>query len=141
MSIAGKQSIFKHGSSATPSVLVDYSIAGSGLIMSVKPTFDGEEVDMTVWGDGFRSFEQSFKNATMALIYKLTPATFTALTDLYKSGNEVDFEIGPMGDDAGNPKITGTMFIKKIDPPMDVGEGLKINADARITGEVTFDTY
>lgn len=137
MSVGGKDSTWKHGTNGAPAVLTDFTTK----TMSVQPSFDGEEIDMTVWGDGFRSFEQTFKNSTIQVTYKYDPTLLAQLGDLYKNGTEVDWELGPTGDDPGQPKISGEMFLKSLSLPVNVGDGLKVTANFRVTGAVDFDVF
>jgi hypothetical protein len=141
MSVAGLGS-WKHGTSGTPSVLTDFSVDGAAKIMSLNIDLDSQEVDMTTWKNGgYQSFEQTFKNGTISAVYKFDPTVYAQLGALYSSGVFVDWENGPVGDDVGDPRISGSMFLKKLGSPQNSGEGLKINVDFRIDGPVTFDTF
>lgn len=137
MSIAGRDTTWKHGTHGAISSNTDFTTK----TMDLKPSFDAEEVDMTVFGDGFRSFEQSFKNATIEATYKYDTTVFGQLAAIYNGSDIVTFEIGPTGIDAGKVKITGSMVLKKLDLPNSVGEGQKIPISWRVTGAVTFTTF
>lgn len=137
MAIAGKNTTFKHGTHGAISSNTDFT----GKMMSLSPSFDSEEVDATVFGDGFRQFEQSFKNATIDAVYKYDPTVFGQLAALYDGADVVTWEIGPDGDDTGKAKITGSMILKKLDPPAGIGDLLKINVSFRVTGAVVFGSF
>lgn len=137
MSIAGRDTTVKHGTHGALSSLTNFTTK----TMDLKLSFDGEEVDMTVFGDGFRSFEKSFNNATMDVTYKFDDTILGQLAAIYSAGDVVDFEIGPTGTTAGKAKITGSMILKKFDLPNSVGEGQKVPANWRITGLVTFGSF
>jgi len=141
MSVAGLGS-WKHGTSGNPNVLTDFSVEGSAKIMSLNIDLDSQEVDMTVWKNGgYQSFEQTFKNGTIAAVYKYDPTTWAQLGALYSSGEFIDWENGPIDDTTGNPKISGSMFVKKVSLNQAPGEGLKINVDMRIDGPVAFGMF
>lgn len=109
--------------------------------MSVVPTFDGEEVDATVFGDSFREFEQTFKSHSYAVRYKYDATIWQILADLWSNGTEVTFELGPVGTTSTNPKITGSMILTSFSEPFTVGELQVMEVTFRGTGAPTFGTY
>ena len=139
MPIAGQVSgtNFQHGTHGATSTLTDVTTKMRGVNMSL----DGEEVDATVFGDGFRSYEQSFKNGTIEATYKYDTTVWGQLTAIYNGSDSVDFQFGPTGIATGAAKITGAMIITKIGAPAQVGNLLEIPVSFRITGAVTFDTF
>lgn len=137
MSIAGKDTTWKHGTNGATSSNTNFTTK----TMSLLPSFNAEEIDMTKFGDGYRSYEQSFKNATIDATYYYDTTTFGQLAAIYNAGDTVTFEIGPTGTTTGNAKITGSMTMLKMDPPMNVGDGIKVNVNWRVTGAVTFTTF
>src|SRR5438128_509043 len=117
MSIGGKLSTWKHGTHGALATLTNFS----NKMRSADVKFDGEQVDATVWGDGYRAYEQSFKSAEADTTYKYDAALYNQLAAIYDAGETVSFEFGPDGSTSGKPKITGSMFIKSFGSPIDVG--------------------
>lgn len=137
MAIGGKNTFWAHGSSGAPSTNVNYSTN----TRAITPTFDGEEVDATVFGDAFRDFEQSFKNANINATYKFAPAIWQIIADLYSNGTEITFELGPNGTTTTFPKITGSMVLINFNQAVAIGGLLEITATFRVTGAPVFGAY
>jgi hypothetical protein len=137
MSIGGALTVWKHASNGAPSTNVDYSSS----TRSVSPSFDLETVDSTTFGDSYKDFESSFKNATIEAVYKYSTAMWTVITDLYNGGATITFEYGPDGTTTGKPKVTGSMFITKFSPPTTVGALIEMTASFQVTGAVVWSTY
>jgi hypothetical protein len=137
MAIGGKDTTWKHGTNGAVAVNTNFTTK----TMSIKPTFDAEEVDATVFGDGYRSYEQSFKNAEIQVVYKYDTTIFGQIAAIYNGSDVVTFELGPTGTTAGNVKITGSMVLKKFDPQIDVAELEKLSTTWRVSGAVTFTTF
>ena len=137
MSVGGKDTTWKHGTHGAVSSNTDFTTK----TMSLTPSFDAEEADATVFGDGFRSYEATFENATIGSTYKYDATVFGQLADIYSNRDEVTFEIGPTGTTATNVKITGSMVMTKFDTGLGVGEVIKITVNWRVTGAVTFTTF
>lgn len=137
MAIGGQSTLWKHGTHAATGTATDYTSS----TRSVSPSWDQETVDATVFGDAYKDFEASFKNSTISATYKYSTAMWTVLTDIYSNGDTVAFEIGPDGSTTGKPKITGNMFITKLDLPLSVGALEEISVSFQVTGSVTFTTY
>jgi hypothetical protein len=133
MPIGGKNSDWRHGTHGALETLTNFT----GKMRSADVTFDGEQVDATVWGDGFRAYEQSFKSAEADTTYKYDAALYNQLAAIYKDGNEVAFQFSPDGTTSGKPKVTGHMFIKTFGSPIDIGELIELGVTWQITGEVT----
>jgi hypothetical protein len=137
MPLGGKDTVFSHATNGSPSSNNSYTAK----MRSLSIAFDGEEVDATVFGDGFREYEQSFKSATINATYKMDAAIWTVLTDLYTNGTEITFEIGPLNSDAPNPKITGSMVMISFTEGLDIGTLQEIPVVFRMTGAPTFGVY
>jgi len=137
MAIGGKLTTWKHGTHGAISSNTDFTT----VTMSLSPSFNAEEADATVFGDGFRSYEATFKNATIEAEYHYDTSTFSSLAAIYDGEDTVTFEIGPTGTVATNVKITGTMVMTKFDIPLTVGTVEKINTSWRVTGAVTFTAF
>lgn len=129
MSIAGKNTAWKHGTNAAPTVLTDYTTN----MTQVNMTLNGEEVDATTFGTtGFRDYEQSFKSGTFATVYEYTDAIWTALYTLFANGTEVDFQYSPDGTANGKPKLEGDMIATSFDDGNSVGQFKTISVNWRI---------
>jgi hypothetical protein len=139
MAIGGRDSTWKHGTNGAVGVNTDFTAK----TMSVQPNFNADETDMTVFGDGYREFEQTFKDAEIAVTYKYDTTIFGQLAAIYNNGDTVTWELGPTGTTGGgiNVKETGSMFLKSFTQAIDVGEGLKIVTQWRVSGAVTFSTF
>jgi hypothetical protein len=137
MAIAGAATVWSHASHGAASTNVDYSAKTQEISLNL----DGEEVDATVFGSSFRSYEQSFKNGEIEVTYKWDSSINTVITDLWKNGTSVTFSLSPIGTTAGNPVVTGSMICRTIELPFSVGELQQINATFRITGTPTFGAH
>lgn len=140
MAIAGAATTWKHASIAAPSTNVDYSAK----TMSVTPNFNGEEVDATTFNSGgFRSYEQTFKDAEITVQYKYDAAIWAIIHPFYSdtTGTAPTWELGPVGTTAGNPKITGTMILRTFSEPFPVGNLQVIDVTFRVSGAITFTTF
>lgn len=137
MAIGGKDTTFKHGTNGAIAVNTDFT----SYIREVNPSFEAEQVDSTTFGDTYRDFEQSFKNATIETTYKHDTTRFGQLAAIYNAGDIVTFEYGPTGIASGNPKITGSMFITKLGAPTKIGELIELAVSWQVSGAVTFSTF
>lgn len=137
MSIAGRLTTWGHGTDGAVSVNTDFTAK----TMSLSPSFNAEEADATVFGNGYRSFESTFKNATIDAVYHYDATIFGQLAAIYNNNDQVTWEIGPDGNTTGKVKITGSMVMTKFDIPLTVGDVEKINCTFRVTGAVTFATF
>lgn len=137
MAISGRNTTWKHGTNGAVSTNTDFTAK----TMMVNPSFEAEEVESTTFGDGYRDYEQSFKNATIEVEYKHDTTIFAQLAAIYNAGDTVTFEIGPTGATSTNPKITGSMVMTKFNTPLNVGELEKLSCSWRVTGAVTFTTF
>lgn len=135
MAVGGKNSNWQHGSYALPTTLADYS----SKTMSVTMSNEAEQVESTVFGDSYRDFEQSFKNATIETQYKYDKAMFDILADIYNNGTIVDFALSPDGTTASTTvKISGKCFITSFGTPVEIGNLLVCDVSWQVSGAVTF---
>ncbi len=137
MSIGGSLTSWKHGTNGAVSSNTDFTAK----TMDVQPSFEAEQVDATTFGDGYREFEQSFKNAKIEATYKYDTALFAQLAAIYNAGDTVTFELGPDGATAPKPKITGSMFITSLGTPISVGELIKMEVSWQVSGAVVFTVF
>ncbi len=137
MAIGGSSSLWKHGTLGSPSSNTDYSAYAKSVSLSA----DGEEVDATVFGDTYRDFEQSYKNATIDVEYKYHATIYTAVTAVFNGGTEITWEYGPAGNTSGYAKMTGSAVVTKVGLPTQVGDLITLTATYRVTGAITFTTY
>lgn len=137
MPLGGKDTVFKHATHGAPSSNNDYT----SKMRSVSIAFDGEEVDATVFGDSFRDYEQSFKNANINANYKYDATIWQVLADLYTNGTAITFEIGPVGTASTSPKITGSMVLISFTEGFEIGSLQELPVVYRITGAPTFGAY
>ena len=137
MPISGKETVWKHATHGAPSSNTDYTAK----TMSVTPTYDGEEVDATCFGDAFREYEQTFKSHSYTVRYKYDATIWQVLADLWSNGTSVTFELGPVGSGSTSPKITGSLICTSFTEPFNVGELQVMEATFRGTGAPTFGAY
>ena len=137
MAIGGQNSLWKHATHGTPTVLVDYSASTRNVTLSL----DGEEVDATTFGNLFRDYERSFISGTFEAEYKYATAMWVVLGDIFTNGTSVDFEYSPNGSTSTYPKVTGAMVCTNFTAPVAVGDLLVFTATFRINGTATFGTH
>jgi hypothetical protein len=137
MSVGGKDTTWKHGTHGAVSSNSNYTTN----TMSVSPNFNAEEADATVFGDGSRSYEATFENAQIDVVYKYDTAMFAVLAAIYSGRDSVTWELGPTGTTSTFAKITGSMVMTKFDTSLSVGDVIKISVSWRVTGAVTFTTF
>lgn len=137
MSVGGKDTSWKHGTNGAVSSLTDFT----SKTMAVNPSFNQDEADATVFGNDYRDYESTFKNATISATYKYDTTVWGQLTAIYNGGDSVDFELGPTGTASTNAKITGAMVITSIGSPINVGDIIKFDVSFRVNGSVTFGAF
>lgn len=137
MALGGKNSNWQHGSNAAATTLVDYSTK----TMSVTLNAEAETVESTVFGNAYRDYEQSFKNATIDVQYKYDAAMYTVIADLYTNGTAIDFQLSPDGTGSGKPKITGSCFVTTFGSPVEIGNLLVLDVSFQVSDAVTFTTH
>lgn len=137
MALGGKNSDWQHGTNAAPTVLTDFT----GKTMSVTLNAEAETVESTVFGDAYRDYEQSFKNATLDVQYKYDATIYGQLADLYNNGTIVDFRLSPDGTGSTKPKIEGDAFITSFGTPVEVGNLLVLDVSFQVSGALSFGTH
>jgi hypothetical protein len=137
MAIGGAATTWKHATHGSPSSNTDYTAK----TMSVNPTFDGEEVDATTFGDSFRESEQTFKSFAFTVRYKYDSTIWAVIGDLWTNGTSITFELGPVGVTPPNPKITGSMYCQSFSEPFNVGELQVMEVSFKGTGAPSFGAF
>lgn len=137
MPIAGKDTVFKHGTHAATSVNTDYTTS----TRSVSFKLNGEEVDATTFGNAFRDYEPSYINGTVSVTYKYSTAMITAIGSIITNRDTVTWELGPTGSTAGEAKISGSMIPTGFDMNLAVGVLEEFTQEWRVTDTVTFGAY
>ena len=137
MALGGKNSNWRHGTNAAPTVLTDFT----SKTMSVTLNAEAETVESTVFGDAYRDYEQSFKNATIDVQYKYDATIYGQLADLYNNGTIVDFQLSPDGTGSTKPKIEGDAFITSFGTPVEVGNLLVLDVSFQVSGALAFGTH
>src|SRR6478609_2413852 len=95
--IGGRNTNFQHGSHGATSSLVDYTTS----IMSINKSNQAKEADATVFGDGFESYEATFKSGTYDITYKYSTAMFDVLWAIFDGEDTIDWQLGPNGTGTG----------------------------------------
>jgi hypothetical protein len=137
MSVGGATSAWKHGTNGNVSVNTDFT----AYTLSVNPSFDAEEVDATTFGDTYRDFEQSYKNATIDVEMKFDATRFGQMSAIYNGGDTVTWQLSPAGTANPSVKIEGSMVMTKFNPSVQVGDLIKMAMTWRVTGAVTFGVH
>lgn len=137
MAVGGQNTSWGHGTHGATSSITDYTAK----TMSVSPNFNAEEADATCFGSGFRSYEATFENATIDVVYHYDTTDFGQLASIYTNRDSVNFELGPDGTTTGKVKITGSIVMTKFNTTLGVGDVIKIDVSWRVTGAVTFTNY
>jgi len=137
MALGGKNSNWQHGTNGAVTSLTDFTTK----TMSVTLNAEAETVESTVFGDAYRDYEQSFKNATIDVQYKYDSTLFGQLSAIYNAGDVVNFQLSPDGTGSTNPKITGTAFVTSFGTPVEVGSLLVLDVSFQVSGAVTFGTH
>ena len=137
MAIAGRDTTWKHGTNGAVAVNTNFTTS----TMSLNPSFSADEADATVFGDSYREYEQTFKNATISARYYYSTTVWNQIAAIYNGSDSVTFEIGPTGTTAGNAKITGSMVCTSISLPLNVGDIEAFDVTFRVNGAVTFTTF
>jgi hypothetical protein len=135
MALGGKNSTWKHKLTGN-ATLTDFSTKTMGVTLNAS----GETVEATVFGDTYRDYEQSFKNATIDVTYKYDTTVYGQIAAIYNAGDTVDFELYPDGDAAGKPKISGAIFITSFGTPVEIGNLLQMSVTFQVAGALTFGT-
>jgi hypothetical protein len=134
MALGGKNSTWKHKLTGN-ATMTDFSEK----TMSVSLNAEAEQVESTTFGDSYRNYEQSFKNATVEVMYKYDATIYGQLAAIYNAGDIVDFELYPDGAaNATDPKITGKIFITSFGTPVEIGNLLQMSVTFQVDGALTF---
>lgn len=137
MAIGGKNSNWQHGLNATPTTLE----AGiSAKTISATLNAEAETVESTTFGDGYRNYEQSFKNSTIDVQYKYDTTIYGQIAAIFDAGTSVNFQLCPDGTDVGKPKVTGSGFITSFGTPVEIGNLLVMDVSFQVDGALTFGT-
>lgn len=137
MAVGGQNSDWRHGTNGAASVLTDFTAK----TMSVSLSAEAEQVESTTFGDSYRDYEQSFKNATIDVQYKYDATLFGQLSAIYNAGDIVDFRLSPSGTTAPSVKIEGKAFITSFGTPVEIGNLLVLDVSFQVSGAVTFGAY
>ena len=135
--IGGQNTTWKHGTNGAVSSNTNFTTS----TMSLSANFGADEADATVFGDAYREYEQTFKNATISATYYYSVTVWNQLAAIYNGSDSVTFEIGPNGTTSGYAKITGSFVITSLGMPLQVGDVIKFDVTCRVNGAVTFTTF
>jgi hypothetical protein len=135
--IGGQNTTWKHGTNGAVSSNTNFTTS----TMALSANFGADEADGTVFGDAYREYEQTFKNATISATYYYSVTVWNQLAAIYNGADSVTFEIGPNGTTAGYAKITGSFVITSLSMPLQVGDVIKFDVSMRVNGAVVFTTF
>lgn len=137
MSVGGAVggSNFQMGTHGATSSLTDFT----DKIISVDMKSNGEKLDATTWGSGFRVYEPGFKDVTIAIVFH-TDEDGTVdgqMWDIHLNGDTVNWQLGPTGTTTGKQKFTGTLNIDSISTPITVNTVQQFTVECSMAGAVT----
>jgi hypothetical protein len=135
----GKNTVLKIGTLAAPTVLTDIS----GYLSEAARAGDTPMADGTTFGDGVQVHVPGVPDFTVNLTGVVHPTIHTILSDLQTANPQVavDFEFGPLGDDAGDPEITGTAYIGNYSHTSPIQGVVGFTATLVAAGPITDDLY
>lgn len=118
-------------------------------VTQVSFTQDGDTSEVSTLGSSAKSYVAGLTSATMSVSGYFNPAVAAADPSMSGShtvlaglmGTATTFEIAPQGTGAGSPKITGSAFLTKYNPTIDLGGAVGFSADFQVSGAVTYTTY
>lgn len=139
----GKNGVFK----LTDSGSTKRNISAS--VTQVSFSQDGDTAEVSTLGASAKSFIAGLSSATLSISGYFDPlaaaadpspsGSHTVLSGLI--GTATTFEIAPQGTAGGSPKITGSAFLTKYNPTIDLGGAVGFSADFQVSGAVTYTTY
>jgi hypothetical protein len=133
-----KSTVFKLGSAATPTTLVDISTQ----LNEVKFPSEVDTPESTTFGtSGSKSYEAGLKGHSISLEGNADATTVAQLFDLLGNAVAPNFEYGPEGSTTGLRKYTGQAHLTKLDEGAKVGDLIKFSAELKVTGAVVRGTY
>jgi hypothetical protein len=137
----GRHTVFKLGSADTPSTLVDLS----SQLSEVSRAGDTPMADGTGFGDSVQRHVPGIPDFTLNITGFMSSDAHTQITEILNSNPSVavDFEFGPLGDEAGNPQITGSVYLGNYNHTSPVGGLDTFTATAVVADAATFsdDVY
>lgn len=118
-------------------------------VTQVAFTQDGDTSEVSTLGASAKSFIAGLTNATLSCSGYFNPAAATVSPAMSGShtvlsalpGVATTFELAPQGTVTGSPKITGSAFMTKYNPTVDLGGAVGFSADFQVSGAVTYSTY
>lgn len=137
MPVGGELTIWKTGSDAVPGTLDDYSTETK----SVTPNFSGAKLDDTTFQAGAKQWLRTFTEGSFTVKYRYSAALALELLTQQFSGTPVDFEFAPNGDDTGQLKMAGSIFIETYSNPTAVEQVEDIDVTYSLTGTMTPELY
>jgi hypothetical protein len=132
----GRHTVLKLGSAATPTVLVDLS----DQLRVANRTGSTPMADGTGFGDSVQRHVPGIPDFTLGLEGFMSDDSHTQISDILNSDPAVavDFEFGPLGDDAGHPQITGTCYLGNYNHNSSVGDVVTFTCDLVVADAAQF---
>ncbi|MBV9215936.1 MAG: hypothetical protein JO053_07135 [Acidobacteria bacterium] len=138
--MAGKvtiNTVIKLGSSGSESTLVDYASKFADFDFPREQDLK----DITPFGVSFKQFAPGLQTGTFKGNVFWDTTIDGILNGMFGDLTAINFEYGPDGSTTGNPKYTGSLFIKSLGNPVKVGDTKMMPCEFQITGTITRTTY
>lgn len=129
---------FKFGTFASAGTPTDRST----YFTSVNFPRAADEVDVTAYGNaGNKVFLPGLKGAEFTAEGNYDGTIGSHIDLIFDGQTTVNFEYGPISDTTGDPKYTGTMFVRDFNIGDPVGGANKFRVTFRVNSAVTLSTY
>lgn len=134
----GKNTYFSMGSESTESSLVDRSSFFNEI--SFPQTVDTAETS-TFRAGGAKTYVVGLTDSTFSSSGMFDPTMDAILSALLGSETAVDFEYGPLGNETGKVKYSGSMYVTNYEVSSPIGDMVSVSVEFQITGAVTRGTF
>lgn len=135
--IVGTGLNFTFGSNGSPSTPVD----NSSKVASIDFNFDQDVPDVTPFGVTSRAYAVGLSSGAISVEFFWDATIAAQLIALIGYTTAVDFVLGPNGSTSTYIKYTGSMFLKSMGQPMQVGDVKKVKCEFQATGTITRTTF
>jgi len=135
--IVGTALDFRFGSNGSPTSQID----NSAKVASLDFNFEQDVPDVTPFGTTSRAYAVGLSSGTISAEIFWDATIAAQLIALIGYTTAVDFTLGPNGTTSTYIKYTGTLFLKSLGQPMQVGDVKKVKCEFMATGTITRTTY
>lgn len=133
----GKSAVFKVGSAATPTTVVDISNTLDDVTFP-RPVETGET---TTFGNSAKTYVVGLTDGTISISGKFDATVDAQMAGILGFDTPVSFEYGPEGSTAGRVKYSGSAILTSYETASPVGDVVTISGEFQVTGAVTRGTW